>query len=289
MQLHGIVPPVVTPMYGNEDVDRPRLRAALDRLLAARVHGLFVLGTTGEFYALDRDEKQAIIAETVAHVRRRVPVIAGTGAQTTREAVRLTQMAERERADAVTIITPYFVQPTQHELYDHFRRVAECTKLPVVLYTNPKPCGGVRLEVETVARLAAIPNVIGLKDSAGELDRLTEYVRAVPPDFAVMQGKCSLINEALQAGAKGAVSATSNIAPELAVAIYEAHQRGNRADAATAQERFARLRAALVGTAPGGIKIALRLAGFDCGPSRAPIGPISAEDEAKLTAVLRSL
>jgi len=289
MQLHGIVPPVVTPMYASEDVDRPRLRAAIDRLLAARVHGIFVLGTTGEFYALDRDEKQAIIAESVAHIRRRVPVIAGTGAQTTREAVRLTQMAERERADAVTIITPYFVQPTQQEHYDHFRRVAECTKLPVVLYTNPKPCGGVRLDVDTVARLAEIPNIIGLKDSAGELDRLTDYVRAVPPTFAVMQGKCSLINEALQAGAKGAVSATSNIAPELAVAIYEAHQRGDRAAAAAAQERFARLRAAMIGTAPGGIKIALRIACFDCGPSRAPVGPVSADDERRLAEVVRSV
>src|SRR5437870_4667749 len=140
MDLRGIIPPVVTPMYANEDVDRPRLRTALDRLLAADVHGLFVLGTTGEFYALDRDEKQTVIAETVAHVRKRVPVIAGTGAQTTREAARLTQMAEREKADAVTIITPYFVQPTQQELFDHFRRIAECTKLPVVLYTNPRPC-----------------------------------------------------------------------------------------------------------------------------------------------------
>src|SRR5262245_27365337 len=193
MQLRGIIPPVVTPMYANEDVDRPRLRSALDRLLAARVHSLFVLGTTGEFYALDRDEKQAVIAETVAHVRKRVSVIAGTGAQTTREAVRLTQLAERENVDAVTILTPYFVLQTQQELFHHCRRIAECTTLPVVLYTNPRPCGGVRLDVDTVARLAAIPNIIGLKDSAGELERLKEYVSATPPLFAVLQGRCSMI------------------------------------------------------------------------------------------------
>jgi 4-hydroxy-tetrahydrodipicolinate synthase len=289
MQLRSIIPPVVTPMYANEDVDRPRLRSALDRLLAARVHGLFVLGTTGEFYALDRDEKQAVIAETVAHVRKRAPVIAGTGAQTTREAVRLTQMAEREKADAVTIITPYFVQPTQQELFDHFRRVAECTKLPVVLYTNPRPCGGVRLDVDTVARLAAIPNIIGLKDSAGELDRLTEYIRATPTNFAVLQGRCSMIEPALAAGAKGAVSATSNVAPELAVAIYEAHIRGDRAAARAAQEQFSAIRAAIIGTAPGGIKFALKAAGFDCGPSRAPIGPITPQQEEDLRAALKAI
>jgi 4-hydroxy-tetrahydrodipicolinate synthase len=289
MQLRGIIPPVVTPMYANEDIDRPRLRTALDRLLAARVHGLFVLGTTGEFYALDRDEKQAVIAESVAHVRKRVPVIAGTGAQTTREAVRLTQMAERERADAVTIITPYFVQPTQQELFDHFRRIAECTKLPVVLYTNPRPCGGVRLDVDTVARLAAIPNIIGLKDSAGELERLTAYVRATPGTFAVLQGSCSMIVPALAAGAKGAVSATSNIAPELAVAIYEAHVRGDHAAAQAAQERFSAIRAAIVGTAPGGIKFALKAGGFDCGPSRAPIGPITPQQVEDLRAALKAI
>jgi len=287
MQLRGIIPPVVTPMYANEDVDRPRLRTALDRLLSARVHGLFVLGTTGEFYALDRDEKQTVIAETVAHVGKRAPIIAGTGAPTTREAARLTQMAEREKVDAVTVITPYFLLPTQQELFDHFRRIAECTKLPVILYTNPKHCGGVRLDVDTVARLAAIPNVIGLKDSAGEMDRLIEYVRATPDKFAVLQGRCSMIEPALAAGAKGAVSATSNIAPELAVAIYEAHMRGDHVAARAVQERFSAIRAAMVGTAPGGVKFALKAAGFDCGPSRAPIGPLTSQQEASLCAAVK--
>src|SRR5436309_4703870 len=113
MKFHGIIPPVVTPMRANEDLDLPRLRQTLDRLLAAGVHGLFVLGTTGEFYALAEDEKKAVIAEAAAHIHQRVPLIAGTGAETTREAVRLSQMAEREGADAVAVITPYFVHPTQ--------------------------------------------------------------------------------------------------------------------------------------------------------------------------------
>src|SRR5919202_3783049 len=137
MRFHGIIPPAVTPMQANEDLDLPRLRQTLDRLLDAGVHGLFVLGTTGEFYALDEAEKQAVIAEAVAHTDRRVPLIAGTGAETTREAVRLTKLAEREGADAVAVITPYFVSPTQQELADHFRRVAESPALPVFLYSNP--------------------------------------------------------------------------------------------------------------------------------------------------------
>src|SRR5437868_4248227 len=153
MQIRGIIPPVATPMQANEDLDLPRLRWFLDRLLEAGVHGIFVLGTNSEFYALDEREKQEVIATAVSHVRGRVPVLAGTGAETTREAVRLTRMAEREGADAVSVITPYFVSPTQQEVYDHYRRIAEHTALPVVLYNNPGTCGGVKIDVDTVARL----------------------------------------------------------------------------------------------------------------------------------------
>src|SRR5437762_8144507 len=160
MQLRGIIPPVVTPMRPNEDVDLPRLRDLIDRLLAAGVHGIFVLGTTGEFYALDPDEKRQIIATAVQHVNKRVPVFAGTGAETTREAVRITRIAEEEGADAVAVITPYFMQPTQAEMVDHFRRVAESSALPVLLYHNPVMCGGVRLEIGTVAQLAQVPNIV---------------------------------------------------------------------------------------------------------------------------------
>ena len=131
MNIRGIIPPVATPMLANEDLDLPRLKWFLDRLLADGVHGIFVLGTNSEFYALDEAEKQAVIATAVAHVGKRAPVFAGTGAETTREAVRLTRMAEREGADGVSVITPYFVRPIQAEIYDHYRRIAENTSLPV--------------------------------------------------------------------------------------------------------------------------------------------------------------
>src|SRR3989440_2244055 len=137
MPFHGIIPPVATPMKANEDLDLPRLRWFLDHLIRNRVHGLFVLGTNSEFCALDEREKQEVIATAVAHVNKRVPVFAGTGAETTREVIRLTKMAEREGVDGVSIITPYFVSPTQKEIADHYRRIAESTSLPVMLYNNP--------------------------------------------------------------------------------------------------------------------------------------------------------
>src|SRR5437660_10165251 len=125
MHIHGIIPPVATPMQANEDLDLPRLKSFLDELIAAGVHGIFVLGTNSEFYALDEPEKQEVIATAVAHVHGRVPVFAGTVAETTREAVRLTRMAEREGADGISVIAPYFVSPTQQEIRDHYRRIAE--------------------------------------------------------------------------------------------------------------------------------------------------------------------
>src|SRR5437016_12333159 len=143
MRIQGIIPPVATPMQANEDLDIPRLKWFLNHLINNGVHGIFVLGTNSQFYALDEREKQEVIATTVAHVNRRVAVFAGTGAETTREAVRLTKMAERERADGVSVITPYFVSPSQQEIFDHYRRIAEQTSLPVVLYNNPATCGGV--------------------------------------------------------------------------------------------------------------------------------------------------
>src|SRR6266853_3635875 len=119
MKIHGIIPPVATPTQSNEDLDLPRLKWFLDHLMREGVHGVFVLGTNSEFYALDEREKQQVIATTVEHVRGRVPVFAGTGAESTREAVRLTKMAEKEGVDGVSVITPYFVMPNQQEIFDH--------------------------------------------------------------------------------------------------------------------------------------------------------------------------
>src|ERR1700685_4554697 len=158
MRIQGIIPPVATPMLANEDLDLPRFKWFLDRLIGAGVHGVFVLGTNSEFYALDEREKQEVIATAVAHVNKRVPVYAGPGAETTREAIRLTKMAEREGVDGVSVITPYFVSPSQQEIFDPDRRSAESTRLPVILYNNPSTCGGLKIDVETVARLAEVPN-----------------------------------------------------------------------------------------------------------------------------------
>jgi 4-hydroxy-tetrahydrodipicolinate synthase len=290
MSIRGIIPPVATPMLANEDLDLPRLRSHLDFLIEEGVHGVFVLGTNSEFYALDEREKQEVIATAVAHVRKRVPVYAGTGAETTREAVRLTRMAEREGADGVSVITPYFILPNQQEIYDHYRRIAEATSLPVILYNNPGTCAGVKIDVETVARLAEIPNILAAKDSSGDLQNTNEYVKAVPERFSVLVGRDTLICQGLLFGCKGAVPASANVAPRLCVKIYEEYVRGNLEGSKAAQLKLNPLRLAFtLGTQPGGVKAALDLIGKSIGPSRAPIAPLAADQRAKLKDVLMDL
>ncbi len=289
MKIEGIIPPVATPMKDNEDLDIPRLKWFIDHLITNGVHGIFVLGTNSEFYALDDAEKQEVIATAVAHVRGRVPVYAGTGAESTRETIRLTKMAEKEGADGVSIITPYFVIPNQQEIYDHYRRIAEATNLPVMLYNNPATCGGVKIDPDTVGRLAEISNILGVKDSSGDLTNTLEYLRVVPDRFSVLMGRDTLIYSALILGARGAVPATGNIAPQLLAEIYNKFAKGDLAGSLAAQKKLHPVRMALtLGTAPGGVKAALQALGLSIGPSRGPVAPLPADKMQKMRDALRA-
>jgi 4-hydroxy-tetrahydrodipicolinate synthase len=288
MKLQGIIPPVITPMTPDQEIDLPGLRRHIDWMLSHRVHGIFVLGTTGEFYGLDEAEKQAVVAAAVAHVAGRTPVYAGTGAETTREVIRLTRMAEKEGANGVSVITPYFIKPSQPELIDHFKRVAESTKLPVVLYNNPATCGGLSIEPDTVSKLAQVPNIIGIKDSSGDLQNTIEIIRNTPREkFSVLNGRDTLILAALQFGAQGAIPASCNIAPELCVGLYESFVKDDIPAAKEYQSRLHPVRMAMsLGTGNGAIKEALTQLGRPCGPNRSPISPLPEEKKAKLRSIL---
>jgi 4-hydroxy-tetrahydrodipicolinate synthase len=288
MLLRGIIPPIVTPMTADQEIDLDGLRRHIDWLLGYQVHGIFVLGTTGEFYGLDESEKQAITAAAVAHCAGRSPVFVGTGAETTREVLRLTRMAEKEGAAGVSVITPYFIKPSQAELIDHFKRVAENTSLPVVLYNNPATCGGLSIEPDTVAKLAQVPNIIGIKDSSGDLQNTIEIIRSTPREkFSVLNGRDTLILAALQFGAQGAIPASCNIAPELCVGLYERFTAGDWEAAKEYQSRLHPVRMAMsLGTGNGAIKEALTLLGRSCGPNRSPISPLNEEKKLKLRGIL---
>jgi len=287
MLLEGIIPPVVTPFLADESLDLPGLCVHIDCMISHRVHGIFVLGTTGEFYALDEREKQVVVATAVTHVAGKLPIYVGTGAESTREVIRLTKMAEKEGANGVSVITPYFIKPTQIELIEHFRAVAESTSLAVVLYNNPATCGGLSIEPDTVGKLAEIPNIIGIKDSSGDLQNTIEIIRRVPATFSVLNGRDTLIAAALMFGAKGAIPASCNIAPELCVGIYESFANGDFVAAQKLQANLHPIRLAMsLGTGNGAIKEAMALLGRSAGPNRRPISPLGIEKKQKLKEIL---
>jgi 4-hydroxy-tetrahydrodipicolinate synthase len=287
LRLHGIIPPVATAMLPDEELDVPRFEWFVEHLIGAGVHGLFVLGTNGEFYALDEREKQTVIAAAVEQARGRLPVIAGVGAETTREVLRLTRLAERAGADAVAVITPYFIHPRQEEIIDHYRRVADAAERPVVLYNNPAACGGVAIAPDSLGRLAEHGNIVGIKDSSGDLDNTLEYLRGVSSGFAVLQGRDTLIYSSLALGVAGAVPASATVAPELCVAIYEMYLRGDNEASRAAQLRLNPVRACLQrATPPAGVKAALEMLGRPIGPCRAPVASLPTAERQQIRQAL---
>ncbi len=285
----GIIPAMVTPFHKDESLNEDALRQLTRFLLAGGVHGLFAVGGQGEFWALDMDEKRRVIEIVVQEANGKVPVYAGTGATTTREAVRTTQMAAAAGADFVSVITPFFIHPSANELYDHYVAVAKSSKVPVILYNNP-PKTGVNLGADLVARLAQVENIAGVKDSSGDLTLTGEYIRRCGPDFVVLAGRDTMIFATLVSGGKGSIAATANVAPRLTVEIYEAVVAGDLPRALAAQNRLAPLRLAFeMGTFPVVIKEALEIMGIHAGPARGPVGEISKENRAMLREIVKTM
>jgi len=287
---YGIIPAMVTPLdESGEKINETALRKLTRMMTEAGVHGLFAVGSQGEFWALSAEEKRRVWEVVVDENAGKLPVYAGTAAITTREAVSLTKLAESVGVDAVSVLSPYFLTPTDEELYGHYRRIADSTKLPVLLYGNPARTG-VKLSARLVARLAEIDNIVGIKDSSGDLQLSMEYMRSCPDDFALIMGRDSLIFAALMAGAKGAIAATGNVAPELSVQIYERFQAGDLEGAKKAQADLFPLRMAFTwGTFPVVIKEALDLMGIEGGPARGPVGSMSGDQRERLKALLKEM
>ena len=286
----GILPAVVTPFSENEHINEKALRALVDYLIDNGVHGLFVVGSQGEFYSLGRQEKKSIMEIAVDQTAGRVPVYAGTGAVTTREVIELNEIAETVGVDAVSVITPYFISPSQDELYEHYREIAKATKLPVLLYNNP-PRTGVNLSVSLVERLADIDNIVGIKDSSGDMTLTGEFIRrTLDKEFYVLAGRDTLILATLMYGGYGSIAASANVAPRLVASIYDYFVEGNYEKAKQAQRALAPLRIAFnLGTFPVVIKEALKIIGIDAGPARSPIKCLSKEKRNELEQILKEM
>jgi 4-hydroxy-tetrahydrodipicolinate synthase len=288
-KIHGIIPAMVTPLERSGAVNQASLRRLSRYLMDAGVHGLFATGSQGEFWALTAEEKIQVWQTVVEEAQGRTPVYAGTGAVTTREAVELARAAETCGVDGISVLTPYFITPNENELYEHYRAVAAATRLPVLLYTNPARTGGLKISPQLAGRLAKIDNIVGIKDSSGDLEGAAEFIRLLP-GFTVLMGRDTLIYGGLLYGAKGAIAATANVAPALVVSIYGHYRAGRLEESRRAQEELAALRMAFTwGTFPVVIKEALDLMGMEAGPARAPVGALSPEVRARLKQVLMEM
>ncbi|NDJ77291.1 MAG: dihydrodipicolinate synthase family protein [Chloroflexi bacterium] len=292
IDLRGIIPPLATPLHADESLNLDAIPALAEHVLAGGVHGIFVCGSQGEAFALSAEERRRVLDAVLAAVNGRVPIIAGTGAITTRDAVALSRQAEESGADAVAAVTPFFITPTQDELVAYYTEIAAAVSIPLLGYSNPMRTGGVRLLPDTLARLAGnIPHFVGVKDSSGDLSETAAIIRACPADFRVFVGRDTLIYGGLCYGAAGAVGLTVNIAPALAVGIYTAFQAGDHAQARAAQDQLAVLRERLprFGTYPVQVKEALNLMGLPAGPPRRPVLPLPDGEREGLRALLVEL
>ncbi len=284
----GIIPPIITPFTEAGEINEPVLRQLVDHLIGQGVHGLFPLGTTGEFYALDLSESKRVLSIVKEQTAGRVPLYAGANHITTRGTIELAHIAEESGADALSVLTPMFISQTQAEIYEFYKTVAANTSLPVIIYNN-KPKTNVTVTPETIARLSEIPNIVGVKDSTGDFTNTEEYIRLTRgnANFSVLLGRDTLIYAGLSYGATGAIASCANVAPGIAVDIYNKYMAGDLQGALEAQFKLAPLRIACnMGTFPQAIKEGLNMLGFPVGKCLDPIAELLPEEKEKLQKVL---
>lgn len=274
IEPHGIIAAMMTALNDDETLNEAGIRTHVNRLLDAGVDAMFCLGTNGEFFIMSDDEKLEVIRIVVDEVGGRVPVYAGTGCVGTRDTVALSKAAVEAGADALSVITPYFAAASQDELYTHFATVADAVDAPIVAYNIPMRTG-INMTPALVERLAAIPNIVGVKDSSGNFDNMLQYIERTPDDFAVLAGSDGLILWNLLAGGHGAITAVSNVYPKTMVAIYQEWKAGNMEAARAAQDAIRPLRLTHRHGNPNTItKAAANMVGCGLGPCRAPFNQV---------------
>jgi 4-hydroxy-tetrahydrodipicolinate synthase len=228
---------LVTPMHEDGTVDEAALAALVEFHVENQTDAIVAVGTTGESATLDEEEHCQVVRQVVELARSRIPIIAGTGSNSTREAIELTRCAKQAGADACLLVTPYYNKPTQEGLYQHFRAIAEAVDIPQILYNVPGRTA-VDLLPETVARLAEIDNIIGIKDATGDVQRARDIIALCGPEFEVYSGDDGTAMELMLAGARGDISVTANVAPKLMHEMCMAAIQGDRVAASQINDQL---------------------------------------------------
>ena len=282
---------LVTPFNEKGMIDPDAYRKLIDKQFKNGIKGIVPVGTTGESATLSTEEHHLVIEMAVKQTAKRGLVIAGTGSNSTREAIDLTQAAELSGADAALIVTPYYNKPSQEGLYQHYRAIAQSTELPIMLYSIPGRCH-IQIDVETVARLAAdFPNIKAIKEAGGVTERVRQLRAALPPAFEILSGDDVLTVDFMKAGAVGVVSVASNLIPGAIADLTKAMLEGRVGDAEIIHAKYSELFGAFLklDTNPVPIKAALSLVS-ECRPKlRLPMVEMSAEKVEELRAILVTL
>ena len=280
----GIVTAVVTPFREDEAIDYDSWSQVIEFLVESGIDGLFVLGSGGEFYALDETERKQATKFAIKAANGRLPVYTNVGAVTTREAVTLAQYADKEGANYLAVITPYYIRPSPDELVRHYSEICESVTAPVFAYNIPGRTG-VELTPAILGRISeSQPNFIGLKDSSGKIEQVPDWLKL---GLSVFMGSDHLILPALDLGCVGAVTVCSNIAPRLFVEILRAWKSGDASRAAQLQGLAAELRLALkLSASRSFVKEAMAIAGMPVGACRRPAGRMPEEDRANISQII---
>ena len=289
-QFSGVFTALATPMRDNA-VSYPDLEALIAHQLAGNIDGLVSVGTTGESPTLNSNEHIQVIRATVAATDGKVPVYAGTGSNSTNEAVHLTKEADNAGADGFLVVAPYYNKPSQEGLFVHFSKIAEATEKPIILYSIPSRCG-IEISVDVTARLyEKYPHVCCMKAAEGSCEKVTEYMRALGPDYAVMSGDDGLTLPFMSCGATGVISVASNLVVQPLVDMVKAASSG---DYATARKTFLHyyplFKSIFLEPNPVPIKYALKQAGIiQSDEVRLPLSPLTESTKAVLDPLLDDL
>jgi 4-hydroxy-tetrahydrodipicolinate synthase len=285
--IKGSIVAIVTPMHADGSLDFPGLNKLIDWHIAEGTDGIVIVGTTGESATVTVQEHCALIKAAVEHTKGRIPIIAGTGGNSTAEAIELTRFAKEAGADAALLVVPYYNRPTQEGMYQHFKAIAEAVDLPIILYNVPGRTVA-DMSNETMLRLAAIPNIVGVKDATGNIGRGLDLLRLAPKSFAVYSGDDPSAMALMLAGGKGNISVTANVAPRAMHEMCKAAMEGDIAKALELNNKVFPLHQKLfIEPNPVPVKWALAEMGMMPAGLRLPLVPLAGEYHNAVRAALR--
>ena len=277
MKIEVIIPALCTPTDEKGDINVEALHMLLDYVINAGVHGVFVLGSSGEFYALDKKNRELLMRETISYVNKRCPVMIGASGNSTREVIEEVKMASNSGADCVSVLTPYFIVPNQYELEKYYCEISNSTTLPLSIYNNP---GRTKVNVSpaVLRNIIKNTNIVGIKDSSGDFSQMLDFIEISKEhsNFSVLSGRDNLLFANLVHGGHGGVVAVGNVIPKIMVEIYNEVKSKNYENALELQFSILEYRNSFcLGNFPAVVKQSLSMIGIDAGLPLSPVQPLS--------------